>query len=453
MLKISGWRTRTSGAMAVLAVTAVLAAACGTASTSSTTTNASATTSGTPTASAPGITATQITLGSTQPLSGPAAPGYSEIAPASQAVFDWVNAHGGVYGRKIVDDYLDDAYNPSETVTKTRQLLAQPIFADFDPLGTPTQLQVQALLNNDKIPQLFVASGCACWSLAKFPWTSGWQPNYIIEGKVLGKYIATHYAGKKIAYIYQDDEFGGDGVKGLDQEIPASDVVAREPYSVAQLSLAAGLGDQVSKAQAAGAQVVVLFTIPAATAEAMLGAAALGFKPQWVASNVGADVITLEGLISEISGGKAGASLLNGLISDDYLPSPADSTNPWIELFHQIYEKYDNTSKNKFDGNTEYGMAVGLTMVELLKAAGPNPTRASLIQTLNTDGHTLDTPGSLPLSYSSTDHYGYQGTQIGQIENEKTTLFGPVYETTNTGPITSSAAAHTTPPSFSNPGF
>jgi ABC-type branched-subunit amino acid transport system substrate-binding protein len=439
--------------VAVLATVAVVAAACGTAATSTTTTGKTGTTNATPGASAPGITATQITLGSTQPLTGPAAPGYSEIAPASEAVFQWVNAHGGVFGRKIVDNYLDDAYNPSETVTKTRQLLAEPIFADFDPLGTPTQLQVQSLLNTDKIPQLFVASGCACWSLAQFPYTSGWQPNYIIEGKILGKYIAAHFAGKKIGYIYQDDEFGTDGVKGLDQEIPAASVVDREPYSVAQLSLAAGLSTQVTKAQAAGAQVVVLFTIPAATAEAMLGAAALGYSPQWAVSNVGADVTTLEGLIGAISGGKAGASLLNGVISDDYVPTPSNSTNPWIELFHQIYEKYDNTTKNKFDGNTEYGMAVAITMVDLLKAAGPNPTRASLLQTLATDGHMLNTPGLVPLAYSATDHYGYEGTQIGQIENSKTTLFGPVYETTNSGAITSVTAAASTPPSFTSPGF
>jgi ABC-type branched-subunit amino acid transport system substrate-binding protein len=439
--------------VAVLAATAVLAAACGTASTSTTSTSKTATTNTTPGASAPGITATQITLGSTQPLSGAAAPGYDEIAPASEAVFQWVNANGGIYGRKIVDDYLDDAYNPSETVTKTRQLLAEPIFADLDPLGTPTQLQVQSLLNTDKVPQLFVASGCACWSLTKYPYTSGWQPNYIIEGKIQGQYVAKNYAGKKIAYIYQDDEFGQDGVKGLDQEIPAKDVVARQPYSIAQLSLAAGLSDQVSKAQAAGAQVVVLYTIPAASAEALLGAAVLGYHPQWVVSNVGADVTTLEGLVGAISGGKAGASLLNGLISDDYLPSPQDTTNPWIQLFHQIYVKYDNTTKNKFDGNTEYGMAVAITMLDLLQAAGPNPTRASLLQTLATDGHTFNTPGSVPLSYSSSDHYGYQGTQMGKIENSKTTLFGSVYETTNTGPISAVTPASSTPPSFSDPKF
>ncbi len=444
-----------------LAAAALLAAACGTASTGTSGTSGASTTSGSsssttsakPTASAPGITANQIVLGSTQPLTGPAAPGYSEIAPASNAVFQWANAHGGIYGRKIVYNYLDDAYNPTETVQKTRQLLAEPVFADFDPLGTPTQLQVQGLLNSQKVPQLFVASGCACWSNPAYPYTTGWQTNYVIEGKVLGKYVESHFKGKKIAYVYQDDEFGQDGVKGLDQEIPASQVVARQPYSIAQLLQATGLGDQMSKVQAAGAQVVVLFTIPAATAEALLGGAKLGLKAQYVVSNVGSDVITLSGLVSVISGGKAGAALLNGIISDDYLPSPADLSNPWVSLFHQIYEKYDNTSKNKFDGNTEYGMAVAFTMLDLLQAAGPNPTRASLVATLAAKGPTFNTPGLVPLSYSSSDHYGFEGAQIGVITGGKFVLSGPIYQTTNSGPITTYTGSPSTPPSFTNPTF
>ena len=92
-------------------------------------------------ASAPGITKNQILLGSHQPLTGPAAPGYSEIAPASNAYFKYVNAHGGIYGRKIVYKYLDDAYDPSKTSSVVRQLVLQNnVFALFDGLGTPTHL-------------------------------------------------------------------------------------------------------------------------------------------------------------------------------------------------------------------------------------------------------------------------------------------------------------------------
>ena len=104
----------------------------------------------TPTAaSAPGVTSNSITIGATVPLTGPAAPGYDEIAPAMDAVFDWVNAHGGVHGRKIHYTYLDDGYNPANTATLTRKLVLQDnIFADVGSLGTPTQSRGAELLEH-----------------------------------------------------------------------------------------------------------------------------------------------------------------------------------------------------------------------------------------------------------------------------------------------------------------
>ncbi len=68
----------------------------------------------------PGVTATTITIGSTQPLTGVAAPGYSEIAPAAKAMFDYINAAGGINGRTFVYKYVDDGYNPTTTVAQTR---------------------------------------------------------------------------------------------------------------------------------------------------------------------------------------------------------------------------------------------------------------------------------------------------------------------------------------------
>ena len=154
-------------------------------------------------ATAPGVTAHSISIGATVPLTGPAAPGYSEIAPAMQAVFAWVNQHGGVYGRKINYKYLDDGYNPANTATLTRKLVLQDnIFADVGSLGTPTQTAVQAFLNSQKVPQLFIESGCNCWNDPKYPYSSGWQPPYTVEGKILGSYIKATFAGKKIGYLY-----------------------------------------------------------------------------------------------------------------------------------------------------------------------------------------------------------------------------------------------------------
>ncbi|HEY2985279.1 MAG TPA: ABC transporter substrate-binding protein, partial [Jatrophihabitantaceae bacterium] len=139
----------------------------------------------------PGVTDTTVTIGSTQPLTGPAAPGYGEIAPAAQAFFNYVNANGGVNGRKVTLKYLDDAYNPTQTVTLTKQLVLQDkVFAVIGALGTPTHTKVVDFLNSERVPDLFVASGCSCWDQPKaHPYTFGWQPDYVVEGKILGDYV------------------------------------------------------------------------------------------------------------------------------------------------------------------------------------------------------------------------------------------------------------------------
>src|SRR6266516_77449 len=178
-------------AAAIMTVAAFTVAACSSSSSSgSSAGSGSSSSSSALTASAPGITPTQILIGSHQPLTGPAAPGYSEIAPASAAYFAYVNAHGGVYGRKIVYKYLDDGYNPTTTATVMRQLVLQDnVYAVFNGLGTPTHLAAVSFLNAPKVPDVFVASGCDCWNQpTTYPETFGWQIDYIREGKILGQY-------------------------------------------------------------------------------------------------------------------------------------------------------------------------------------------------------------------------------------------------------------------------
>src|ERR1035437_4765786 len=147
------------------------------------------------TASAPGITPTTITIGSHQPLTGVAAPGYDEIAPSSNAYFQYVNAHGGIYGRKIVYKFLNDQYNPATTSSVVHQLVLQDnVYEIFNGLGTPTHLAVAPFLNQSKVPDVFVASGCECWNApSTWPYTFGWQLDYVREGKLLGHYIEQHF--------------------------------------------------------------------------------------------------------------------------------------------------------------------------------------------------------------------------------------------------------------------
>lgn len=401
-------------------------------------------------ASAPGVTANSITFGTHQPLTGPAAPGYSEIAPASQAFFDYVNAHGGVFGRKIHLIVKDDAYNPTNTVTVVHQLVLQDnVFGIFEGLGTPTHTKVVGFLNSSKVPDLFVASGCPCWDKgASQPETFGWQPNYTIEGKILGQYIKQHFAGKKVGVLYQDDDFGQGGLAGIKAEVPASDIVATEPYQSGVTTLA----PQITALKASKATVLVSFTVPIYTAIAQLTSFTLGYKPQLVVSNVGIDPTTVGALLKTVSKGKAsGTSLIEGAISDAYLPSPTDTTNPWIKLFMKIHAQYDASAP--FDGNVEYGMANAYTLVQALQAAGKNLTRQALVNAVDNQGHSWTGPGLVPFRYSATEHGGFGGTQMAQLRDGKIVLLGEPLTTdpTPTGAITPYSVAQPAPPASGVP--
>ena len=433
---------RASVAVAVLASVAV--AGCGSSSSSSGGSSSSSS------SNVPGVTATSITFGSHQPLTGPAAPGYSEIAPASQAFFDYVNAHGGVFGRKIHLIYKDDAYNPAQTVNVVHQLVLQDkVFGIFEGLGTPTHTKVVGFLNAEKIPDMFVASGCPCWDDGTTqPYTFGWQPNYTIEGKILGQYIKQHFAGKKVGVLFQDDDFGNGGLAGIKDEVPASDIVAKESYQPGTTTLAA----QITAIKTAKAQVLVDFTVPIYTAIGQLTSFTLGYKPQLVVSNVGIDPITVGGLLKTVSKGKAsGTALIEGAITDGYLPSSSDTSNPWIQLFMKIHQQYDASAP--FDGNVEYGMANAYTLVQALQAAGKNLTRQDLVNAVNTMGAKWTGPGLVPFRFSTTEHGGYSGAEMGQVRNGKIVLFGGPLVTQPTAgtPITPFTGTQPAPPASGVP--
>ena len=438
----SGW------AAVGVTVVALVVAACGSSSPSSTT--GSKSTSGNGGATAPGVTATSITFGTHQPLTGPAAPGYSEIAPASQAYFNYVNAHGGVFGRKITLIIKNDEYDPTLTVNVVHQLVLQNnVFGIFEGLGTPTHTKVVGFLNSSKIPDMFIASGCPCWDNGTSqPYSFGWQPNYTIEGKILGQYIKQHFAGQKVGVLYQDDDFGQGGLAGIQDEVSASDIVSKQPYQSGTTTLA----PQITALKASGAKVLVMFTVPIYTAIARLTAFTLGYTPQLAVSNVGIDPITVAGLLKTVSKGKAsGDALIDGAITDSYLPSFSDTSNPWIQLFMKIKAQYDPSAP--FDGNVEYGMANAYTLVQALVAAGKNLTRQGLVNAVENSGMSWTGPGLVPFRYTKTVHGGYGGVQMAKVVGTKIDTFGPVLTTSPTASsaISTYSGTAATPPATGIP--
>ncbi|HKD98953.1 MAG TPA: ABC transporter substrate-binding protein [Micromonosporaceae bacterium] len=364
-----------------------------------------------------GVTATTVTVGTHQPLTGPAAPGYSKISAATKAYFAWVNAHGGVNGRTIDYKIMDDGYNPQNTVNDVHQLVLQDkVFAILNGLGTPTHTQVIDFLNTNKVPDLFVASGSSTWNQpSKYPMLFGFQTDYTVEGKILGNYIKQNLSDKKTCFFGQGDDFGKDELAGLTQQLGASAIASNQSYTPTNTNVT----PQIDALKAAGCQVVVAATIPGFTALSLGKSFERGFQAQWIVSNVGADYATVAGLLGK------GAPLLEGVISDSYLPLASDTTDPWITLFQQINQQYNGNAP--FDGNVEYGMAVGYQFVQALTAAGKNPTRAGIVAAIEKGG--FKGPGIVPSAYSASNHSGYTGVRLAKISGGSAAFFGDTYTT------------------------
>ncbi len=351
----------------------------------------------------------------------------------------------------LVEQNARSAYDPTTTASDVRQLVLQDnVYALFEGLGTPTHLAAISFLNAEKVPDVFVASGCECWNQpTTYPETFGWQVDYVREGKILGQYVAQQFKGKRVAFFYQDDEFGMDGVKGLDDEVPASMVVSKQSYVDTNVNIA----PQVAALRASGAQVVVSFSIPAFTALLKLNSLKLGYSPTLVVSNVGSDPITLSGLLESFAkqGGATvnGNALTNGIITDGYLPTLGDMSNSWIALFSKIHQQYD--PKAPFDGNVLYGEAVAYTFVQAMLKAGRNPTRADLTSAI--EGGLPQGPAVAPYAYSASDHSGITGAYMGVIENGVLVQEGSVLttDTSASGPITTYAGTEQQAPASGIP--
>jgi branched-chain amino acid transport system substrate-binding protein len=167
-------------------------------------------------ADTPGVTATEIKIGHTNPYSGPAS-SYSVIGKLESAFWDMINEQGGVAGRKIVFDTLDDSYSPPKTVEQVRRLVEEDKVAFlFNTLGTPTNSAIQRYVNQKKVPHIFLATGASKWADPQhFPWTIGFQPDYRTEAQIYAKYLLKEKPNAKLAILYQNDDFGKDYPVGI----------------------------------------------------------------------------------------------------------------------------------------------------------------------------------------------------------------------------------------------
>jgi branched-chain amino acid transport system substrate-binding protein len=324
----------------------------------------------------PGVTAKTIHIGGTFPFSGPAAL-YSAIPLAERAYFLYVNAHGGVNGRKIQFTYYDDAYDPSKTVPLTQKLVEQDkVFAVYGSLGTAPVLATRGYLNSKKVPQVLVATGDSYWGTdtKKYPWTIGWQPDYPGEAKIYAKFINDHVKQAKIGILYQNDAYGQNYLNAFKAALSnQSQIVSAQSYDVTATSVT----QQVVALKAAGANTFVLFSTPSPTIQGLVVATKIGWHPIEFVNNVSANELFM-GLAVK-NGANVEGAITAGYVLDPN--DPAQLKSAGAVLGKKILDNYDG-GKAIFDINNMYGLGSAWTFVQALKNAGNPPTRAGLMKAL-----------------------------------------------------------------------
>ncbi len=341
----------------------------------------------------PGVTAKTVTIGGTFPLTGPAA-SYAPIPLGMKAYFSYINARRasraedparrrGVLGRQIIWKYYDDGYNPANTAQLSRRLVEQDkVFATVGQLGTEPVLGARAYLNQQKVPQALVSTGASYWGLQykEFPWTTGWQPDYIAEGRLYGLHLKANFAGKKIAIVYQNDDYGKDYLYGfraaLGKSYADANVVAQEAVETTATSVASNM----TRVRASGATILAVFQLPIPTVRTVATGKALGFNPEQIYMNsVAAIKPAMDGMVAS-----AGAPYTNGIITIAYYKDPQDKkwdNDAAMKLYRSIIAKYGGGA-NPNDPQVLYGVAKAETFVQVLYKAGRNLNRASFMNAL-----------------------------------------------------------------------
>jgi branched-chain amino acid transport system substrate-binding protein len=386
-------------------------------------------------AQTPGVTAKTITIGATLPLTGSAAP-YAPIVLGLQTYMKYINARRGpdgkrgIMGRQVIFKIYDDGYNPANTILLTRRLVEQDkVFAVVGQLGTEPVQAARPYLNQVKVPQVLVATGASYWGTQykEFPWTIGFQPDYIAEGRMYGLHMKANHRGKKIAIIYQNDDYGKDYLYGilsaLGKQYVDANVVAQEPVEFTATSVAS----QLARIRASGAQIFVIVATPGPTIRTYATGKALGYNPEQIYVNsVAATAAFLNTAVAS-----AGAAYVNGSITTTYLKDPSDpaqNSDPALREYRRIMGRYA-ASANASNQLYVYGFALADTFVQAMYKAGKNPTRAGLMNallSLNTTNRFV--LNGVRLKTSKTDHFVMSQLRLVRFNNGIWTPIGPLVE-------------------------
>lgn len=317
-----------------------------------------------------GVTDTEIHIGQWTPQTGPAAP-WGAVARGTDAYFKMINAEGGIHGRKLIHHMFDDAYNPAKTAAGVKELQeGTGMFAWVSGVGTAPGLAVKDYLMKRKIPWVGPSAGSIHWIEPPEKYLFAVYPLYYIEAKALCRYAVEEMGLKRIAIVYQNDDYGKNGVKGAVYELEKHglELVAQIPVEITDTDMK----PHVMALKKADPDAVLLWGTPGHAVRIVGTAKAMQLEPQWLSTSTCSDFP----LMMHISKG-----LWEGVIAATFGDLP-DSDAPLMKKYREdAYEEF--AAKDERWGIFYYaGILFAEPLVEAIRRCGRDLTRERLVENL-----------------------------------------------------------------------
>ena len=374
----------------------------------------------------PGVTATELKIGTTTSLSGPVS-ALGTINKAQGAYFKMLNESGGIAGRKINYIILDDGFNPAKTLEQTRRLVEEEEVAFlFSQLGTGPNSAIVKYVNDKGVPHLFLSVNGDKWGDYKtYPWTLPFAPSARTEAQIFIKYALQQNPKAKIGILYQNDDLGRDFVAGAKDVLGAQydSVVKAVSYEVTDPTV----DSQLIQLKDSGADVLISGVTGKFGAMSIRKVFDLGWKPlHFITSGVSSVSSTIK---------PAGEDRSTGVITSVYMKDVTDAA--WEnDAGVKAYKAF--MAKSFPDGNASefynaYGYMVAMVMHRVLEQCKGDFSRKSIMAQAN-NLKELELPLLLPgikVNTSPTDHRPLEQMQLTRWNGKQWERFGPVIQGAN----------------------
>jgi branched-chain amino acid transport system substrate-binding protein len=368
----------------------------------------------------PGASDTEIMLGQSTPLSGPASAFGAGAGRAVVGYFEMLNAKGGINGRKVMFTQLDNAYSAPKAIEQSRKLVEDiGVLAEVGTIGTAPNVAIQKYLNSKHVPQLFVTAGGRRFNEPKaFPWTVPLYPDFETEGRVIGKYIVSTKPDAKIGVLYQNDDYGKDYLKGLRAGLGprASQIAAEASYEIVDPTI----DSQIVQLKAAGIDTLIEQSSSKAAAQSIRKVYELSWKPLHI---IGGSTASVETILKP-----AGLEASKGLITTQFLKQPGDpawANDDEVKAYKDFLKKYaPSVNPDDYSVLVAYMNVHAITLA--LRKCGDDLTRANLIRqatSLNGERLPMMLPG-VSIGTKPDDYTPFRSLRIARFDGESWSLIG-----------------------------